>query len=119
MLEFSCYVSRTLLTCPTQKGDCKADLATRAHFCGNIIATKSPAGNVQEGLNFAEVEKRSRKNEGLQKYLIAKQIRKYKNIKKVQQYKITNMTSGLQEEQGQNRRKKEENHKLPVVAFRE
>ena len=112
-------MSRTLLTCPTQKGDCKADLATRAHFCGNIIATKSPAGKLQEGVNFAEVEKRSRKNEGLQKYLIAKQIRKYKNIKKVQQYKITNMTSDLQEEQGQNRRKKEENHKLPVVAFRE
>ena len=82
------------------EGGCKADLATRAHFCGNIIATKSPAGNVQEGLNFAEVEKRSRKNEGLQKYLIAKQIRKYKNIKKVQQYKITNMTSDLQDEQG-------------------
>ena len=104
---------------PHTEGGCKADLATRAHFCGNIIATKSPAGKLQEGVNFAEVEKRSRKNEGLQKYLIAKQIRKYKNIKKVQQYKITNMTSDLQEEQGQKRRKKEENHKVPVVALRE
>ena len=37
-------------------GGCKADLATRAHFCGNIIAIKGPAGNVQEGVNFAEVE---------------------------------------------------------------
>ena len=62
-MDFSCYVSRTLLTGPTQKGDCKADLTTRAHFCGNIIATKSPAGNVQEGVNFAEVEHCSRKNE--------------------------------------------------------
>ena len=85
-MDFSCYVSRT---CPTQKGDCKADLTTRAHFCGNIIATKSPAGNVQEGVNFAEVEKRSRKNEGLQKYLIAKQIRKYKNIKLQKKYSNT------------------------------
>ena len=47
-----------------------------------------------------------------------KKIKVY-NCKKGQQYNITNMTSGLQEEQGQNKRKKEENHKLPVVAFRE
>ena len=46
-------------------------------------------------------------------------IIKVYNCKKGQQYKITNMTSGLQEGQGQKRRKKEENHKLPVVAFRE
>ena len=69
---------------PTEKGDCKADLATRAHFCGNIIATKSPAGNVQEGVNFAEVEHCSSKNE------------EYKSIKlqrntKMQIYNITNM----------------------------
>ena len=50
------------------EGGCKADLATRAHFCGNIIAKKSPAGsNVQEGVNFAEVEQWSRKNEDIQK----------------------------------------------------
>ena len=62
------------------EGGCKADLATRAHFCGNIIATKSPAGNVQEGVNFAEGEQWSRKNEDIKKYVFAKQIQKNKSI---------------------------------------
>ena len=69
---------------PHTEGVCKADLTTRAHFCGNIIATKSPAGNVQEGVNFAEVEHCSRKNEE------SKSIKLQRNTK-MQIYNITNM----------------------------